>query len=146
MVASLAQKLQETVETAFPRLQKLNDSEVRHKPAPNKWSKIEILGHLIDSACNNHQRFIRGQQVDKLVFPKYGQDDWVARQRYQESDWGLTVSLWRAYNLHLAQVIANIDRGKLKTICIIGDYEAVSLLFLVEDYLDHLKHHLKQIL
>lgn len=146
MTGQIVQQLRETVEKASERLLKIQDSEVRHKPAPHKWSKIEILGHLIDSACNNHQRFIRAQQLEKLVFPSYAQDDWVARQRYQESDWGQVVALWRAYNLHLAQVIANIDQGKLKAICIIGDYEAVSLLFIVEDYLDHLKHHLKQIL
>ncbi len=118
---------------------------VRHKPSADRWSIAEVIGHLVDSACNNHQRFIRAQQADSLAFPKYEQNFWVASNAYSSADWESLVELWYYYNLQLARVIRQIPAEKLSNLCRIGEFEPCSLEWLVTDYVDHLVHHLKKI-
>ncbi len=118
---------------------------MRSKPAPDRWSIQEILGHLLDSAANNHHRFVRAQAVEKFDFPGYEQESWVSVQGYQDGSWLDLVALWRLYNLHLARVIRRIPEKQLETICRIGSYEPVTLGYLVQDYLVHMTHHLQQI-
>ncbi|MDE3168743.1 MAG: DinB family protein, partial [Acidobacteriota bacterium] len=105
----------------------------------------ELIGHLIDSASNNHQRFVRAALQRALDFPGYDQDASVRVQRFQEVDWNLLVSLWVAYNRHLAHVIAQLPAGHLETPCRIGYGNTVTLRFLATDYVDHLVHHLRQL-
>jgi hypothetical protein len=97
--------LREAVERAVPALLALPDALTANPPAPGKWSPREIVGHLIDSASNNHRRFVLAQQQEDLVFSGYAQDAWVAAQRYQDAPWEELVSLWRQFNLHLARVM-----------------------------------------
>ena len=106
---------------------------------------IEILGHLIDSATNNHHWFVRALQVEGLVFPPYEQEDWVRLQDYNSTAWESLVELWRLYNYHLAHVIRRIPGDRLEVVCRIGPHEPVTLGYLVEDYVVHLKHHLRQL-
>lgn len=141
----VANELTRLVESRAVRLRALEEELARAKPDPVKWSIQEIIGHLIDSATNNHQRFVRAQEGDVLVFPKYEQDDWVSVQGYNEGSWEELVELWRLYNRHLAQVMARTPPGKLSVECRIGPGEPVSLQFLLEDYVVHLRHHLDQI-
>ena len=115
------------------------------RPAPNTWAPKEVLGHLLDSAANNHQRFVRAQQVDALVIAGYDQNHWVKSQGYIDADWPHLVALWMHLNLHLADVIARIPSGKYAVPCTIGDDASVTLEFVVVDYLAHLKHHMAQI-
>jgi hypothetical protein len=110
-----------------------------------KWSKKEILGHLIDSAANNHQRFVRAQLSKELSFPGYEQESWIRVQHYQTASWKDLISLWENYNRHIAHVISTMPADVLNNICIVGNGEPVTLLFLVEDYVRHMEHHLKQI-
>ncbi len=145
MVKNISNELIRIVETTTKQLRKLDDKLVRTKPGPGKWSIQEILGHLIDSAANNHQRFIRSKKADPFIFPGYEQDVWVSLQGYNDSSWTELIELWRAYNLHLAKVIGRISSEKLSATCKIGTSEEVSLVYLIEDYVVHLKHHLKQI-
>ncbi|HEX7069580.1 MAG TPA: DinB family protein, partial [Rhodothermales bacterium] len=105
----------------------------------------QLLGHLIDSAANNHQRFVRAQHANPLVFPKYEQDDWVNVQRYEELPWSDVVDLWFSYNRHLAHVMRRIPARAREVECRIGPYEPVSLAYIVLDYNTHLRHHLAQI-
>ena len=112
--------------------------------APGTWSKKEILGHLLDSAVNNHHRFIRAQQVEELTFPAYAQDHWVRSQGYGERPWPELVDLWRLYNRHLAHVISLIPEEKLAVMCMIGPDEPVSLGYLIEEYMVHMRHHLQE--
>jgi hypothetical protein len=100
---------------------------------------------LIDSAANNHQRFVRAQYVDPLIFPKYEQNEWVRAQAYDEVDWAELLDLWQCYNRHLAHVIRHVPARSLNTRCVIGDYEPMTLQALIEDYVVHLKHHLAKI-
>src|ERR1700752_3577086 len=97
--------LRATVERTAAVLLTVNDDRAARRPAPGKWLAKEIVGHLVDSAANNHQRFVRAQLQDDLIFPGYAQDDLVAVQRYQDASWTDLVTLWRAYNQHIARVL-----------------------------------------
>jgi hypothetical protein len=141
-----ADALNATVERTVPKLQAVGDAQSAEPRAPGKWSPREILGHLIDSAANNHHRFVRAQQTDRFEFPPYAQDDWVALQAYNARPWAELVALWAGYNRHLAHVMARCKPDALDTPCIIEYDEPVTLEWLMNDYLDHLHHHLHQIL
>ena len=127
-------------------LRSLSEQELKHKPAPGKWSKQEILGHLIDSACNNQQKFVRTRAQAHLDFVGYQQDFWVESQKYNATDWSGLIEFWRAYNLHLAHVIEHTDAALLANSITIDDHGTFTLEFIMEDYVEHLKHHLLQIL
>jgi hypothetical protein len=109
------------------------------------WSRKQVLGHLIDSASNNHQRFVRAVLQPLLEFPGYDQEGNVRVQAPQEADWPLLVSLWAAYNRYLAHVIARLPASKLDTVCRIGSGKQATLGFIATDYLTHMVHHLSQI-
>ena len=115
------------------------------RPDGQTWSPKEVLGHLIDSAANNHQRFVRAQETDALTVPGYEQNHWVRSQGYQEADWPHLVALWTHLNLHLADIIPRIPPGKYAVPCVIGGSDPVTLEFVIVDYLRHLKHHMAQI-
>ncbi len=134
------------VDQASPEFDIISESDSSDKPAPDKWSKKEILGHLIDSAANNHQRFVRAQLSAELKLPGYEQELWVHTQRYQNESWGNLVQLWKSYNFHLLHLVSSIPETALRNYCFIGDNEPVTLEFLVQDYVKHLKHHVEQIL
>jgi hypothetical protein len=104
-----------------------------------------VLGHLIDSAANNHQRFVRAQHADAIMLPGYEQNHWVESQGYQDADWPHLVALWTHLNLHLADVISRIPPAKYAVRCVIGDSEPLTLETIVIDYLRHLEHHVAQI-
>ena len=141
----LADELEYLVTTAFERLEGLDDTQTSVRPSPKAWSKKEILGHLIDSASNNHQRFVRAQCASKLAFPPYAQEQWVDLQRYNRADWGQMLAFWRLYNLHLAHIVRQIPAGKMSVPCTIGTEAPVTLAFLVEDYLAHMRLHFEQL-
>lgn len=133
------------VEAAEPRLRGMSDLESAEPILSGGWSRKEVMGHLIDSASNNHQRFVRAALQASLDFPSYDQDGSVRVQALQRASWPLLVSLWSAYNRYLAHVIANLPASKLDTVCRIGSEKAVTLGWLATDYLRHLVHHLHQI-
>ena len=149
------EELRRAVTDATPRLLALGDRSAE-RPANDKWSAREIIGHLVDSASNNHQRFVRGQFQDSLIFAGYAQDDWVRAGRYQDAPWEELVTLWRTFNLQIARVMEGIpDEVRLRpqlrhNFDEIG-FETVpqgkpaTLDHLMRDYVTHLKHHLTQI-
>jgi hypothetical protein len=137
-------------------LRGLSEEIVTWRPKAGAWSIKEIIGHLIDSAANNHQRFVRAEQQADLVFQGYAQDDWVRIQSYHSAQWNELVSLWESYNLHLARVMTAIPaevrhrkhaRHNFHQIGFrefkVG--EPVSLEDLMYDYVSHLEHHLVQV-
>jgi hypothetical protein len=137
---------QSLLDHAPKELAAVSEADRESKPAPDKWSRKEILGHLIDSASNNHQRFVRAQLSAELKLPAYEQDAWVNIQRYQNESWESLVQFWKSYNFHLLHVISSIPESAIHNYCFIGSNEPVTLEFLVEDYIRHVKHHLEQIL
>ena len=143
---TVAAELVEVADAVSQRLEKVSEEEASVRPSSSEWSKKEIVGHLIDSATNNHHRFVRAQQQeDELVFPAYEQEDWGRLQAHNNSSWEQLVSLWRLYNLHLAHIVSHIPSEKLETVCKIGSNKPVTLRYLVEDYLVHIKQHLEQL-
>ena len=140
-----ADRLLDVVGSAAAKLAAMTDREAAGRPAPGTWCPKEVVGHLLDSAANNHHRFVRGQLAPELQFPGYEQERWVAAQGYAEAPWGELVELWRLENRRLASVIRRIPAEKLSTPCRIGSGNAVSLGWIVEDYLRHVEHHLEQI-
>jgi hypothetical protein len=142
----IAQELRSIIEAVEPQLSRMVHDDMGFKPAPEEWSKKEILGHLIDSAANNHQRFVRTVNKVSAQFTTYDQNEWVRIQRHNERPWASLVALWSAYNNHLSHVIDGIpDDAKLFP-CKIGKEDPVPLDFVVKDYLRHLRHHLKDLL
>jgi hypothetical protein len=141
----MADELKALVETVSQKLAAVSEEQASVKPSAGDWSKKEIVGHLIDSAANNHQRFVRAQLTDTLVFPEYAQEAWVDLQGYHDCAWQLLVALWRLYNLHLSSIIGRITPDNQGTVCEIGSNAPVTLRFLVEDYLAHMRMHLKQL-
>lgn len=142
---AIARELLQTVEGAFAKLRTISDPDAGRPRAPGKWSPKQIIGHLIDSAANNHQRFVRAQETSALKWPGYQQDHWVRSQRYDACSWGELTSLWHGYNRHLAHVIGHIPEAMRSVPCTIGTDAAVTLGFLVHDYVVHLRHHLAQL-
>lgn len=142
----VAQELRSVVDQTLEALAKMSPDETTRKETPEKWSKKEILGHLIDSAANNHQRFVRACYNAAGEFPTYQQNEWVRVQRYNESSWQGLVELWSAYNRHLSDVIARIPDESRSSPCNIGKEKPVMLEFVVKDYLRHMRHHMNKIL
>ena len=141
-----AESLRKTIREILPLLQNIGDDEASVRPLPDKWSKKEILGHLIDSACNNQQKFVRTMSEPHLDFVGYRQNFWVDSQKYNEADWDNLIDLWHAYNLHLAHVIENVNQENLANTITIENAGTFTLEFIMKDYVEHLKHHLSQIL
>src|SRR5262245_50450222 len=111
--AGFLNDFRDTVANAAARLREIPDEQSRQQPSPNDWAPIEILGHLIDSAANNHQRFVRAQFTDDLVFSGYEQNQWVSSQKYRDESWPDVIQLWSAYNLHLAHAASVIPEEVL---------------------------------
>jgi hypothetical protein len=141
----LSEKLVQAVQSAEGKLRKVSEADSNTPVLKGGWSRRQVIGHLIDSASNNHQRFVRASLQGSLEFPGYDQDGCVRVQAVQNAPWPLLVSLWTDYNLYLAHVIAHLPADKLMANCRIGDDKPVTLKFLAEDYLTHLMHHLGQI-
>jgi hypothetical protein len=142
---TIAAALRSSVDDALPQLRAMSASQAGQPLAPGKWSPQQVIGHLIDSASNNHQRFVRAQEGSPLVFPKYEQEHWVRCQHYEASEWPALIGLWHAYNHHIAHVIEHIPEELRNVQCTIGSYAPETLAFLAHDYVVHLEHHLRQI-
>lgn len=149
--------LLEIIQDLRPQLEALGEPIVSQKPAINKWSKKEILGHLIDSAANNHQRFVRIRLQDHLVFQGYDQDEWVALQDYQNRQWKEIIELWYQYNWHLGKYIEQIPKSVMEkehkehnlfqiAYITVPKEESTTLSYFIGDYVGHLEHHARQIL
>jgi hypothetical protein len=117
-----------------------------NRPSGKGWSMREELGHLIDSAANNRQRFVRGALQDSYEGPDYAENAWVDLHGYRDRPWPELVAEWHAHNTILVALVRRIPAAKLETRCSIGDSAPVTLGFLVEDYVLHMRHHLDQVL
>jgi len=144
-MTTLSADLVGIVEAAEASLRSVTEAESKAPILPGGWSRKQLLGHLIDSASNNHQRFVRASLQDSLEFPGYDQDGWQNVQAAQEVPWQTLLALWANYNRYLAHIITQLPPAKLDVPCRIGVSQPVTLRFLAVDYLKHLVHHLEQI-
>ena len=147
---------EQTVQSTADRLLSLSEEQAQHVYAREKWTRKQILGHLIDSAANNHQRFVKAQFTDALVFPGYEQERWVDAGHYNDEDWSRLVHLWKLYNLHLAHLASFISPDILRNARTdhnldviawqaVDKKEPATLEYFIRDYAGHMRHHLDQI-
>ncbi len=127
------------------RLGKLPAGKLDAKPAPSKWSPKEELGHLLDSAANNHQRIVRAQLQENLALPGYEQQLWVDVHGYQRRDWHELIEVWRALNQQLLAAAEAVPDSAWSRTCTIAGSEPLTLKFVFEDYIEHMMHHLRHI-
>lgn len=143
---AVSRQLKDIIDSARPRLLSIPETHASEKVSPDKWSMKEILGHLTDSAANNHQRIVRMQESQNIGPFGYEQQHWVLAQRHQERLWPAMVDFWYHYNAHLVHIIAHVNPATLDHLCDMGYSRPATLKFVIEDYVRHLEHHLKQIL
>ncbi|HXH90659.1 MAG TPA: DinB family protein [Thermoanaerobaculia bacterium] len=150
------ERLRAAIASASPHLVAISDADAAKPTAPGKWSPKQIIGHLIDSASNNHQRFVRANFTDDLIFPGYDQEKWVSLGRYADAPWESLLSLWREFNLQIARVmeatpadVRDVPRARHNLHQLawraVPENESATLEYFMSDYVDHLKHHLGQI-
>lgn len=150
------ERLRAAITEAYPRLSAISDSDAATPAAPGKWSPKQVIGHLIDSASNNHQRFVRANFTDDLIFLGYDQEKWVELGRYDEAPWESLLTLWREFNLQIARVmeatpdeVANAPRKRHNLHQLawraVPEDQPATLAYFMSDYVDHLEHHLRQI-
>ncbi len=136
------------IETEENLLKDLSTEIITQRRNKQNRTIKQILGHLVDSASNNHQRIVRLQySKDLLFFPDYRQDNdlWIALQNYQNADWTNLIQLWKFYNLHIIQIIHSVDKNKLGSYWCDFEGTKVTLKEMIEGYLDHLLLHIKEI-
>ncbi len=144
MVDQSLKRLEYLCDIIPPLLENISELQFDERPDPAKWSKKEILGHLIDSATNNHQRFVRGQFEEKPLIA-YNQDNWNEYSYYQQMESKHLIGFWLTYNLHLVKLIGLIPRKNLRRTCLTSSGREETLEFLINDYVAHLEHHLRQL-
>lgn len=144
----LAEKLRTIVESELDELDRVEEEDAGASASrEGAWTKKQELGHLIDSASNNHARFVRAALgPGDYEGPGYAQDAWVGLHGYQDLPWEDLVTFWCSYNLLMEHMVSRIPQDRLNTPCSIGGGTAVSLGWLIEDYMVHMQHHLDHIL
>ena len=127
------------------RLAGISNERASHKTAENSWSAKQELGHLIDSAANNHQRIVLAQLENNLALPNYDGDRWVERHNYQSREWTDLIALWQAGNSLLLAAAECAPQSAWSHTLSIGGSEPVTLEFVMNDYVDHMSGHLRHI-
>ena len=108
------------------------------------WTRKEIVGHLLDSAANNRQRFVRASTGERYTGPQYSQDGWVAAHGYAGQSWETLVRWWQVEHEILTALVDGIAEDRLETVCVVGEEAPVTLRFLIEDYIVHQRWHFGQ--
>lgn len=144
MIQETINRLDHLLKTIPSLLEQIPEAEFKNKPKPEKWSKQEIVGHLIDSATNNHQRFIRIQFENdpKIV---YEQDDYVKYNHYNNLSKEHVIKFWTLYNKHILEIIKRIPEENLKRTGLTNSTDKLTLEWLINDYVIHLEYHMKQV-
>ena len=137
-------RFSDVLEKAPALLHAISPEEAAKLPAPGAWSKKQELGHLIDSACNNHQRIVRAQVETEPSLPNYDGERWVALHNYQGMEWKELIARWRMLNEHLLRAASGVSpQARERKLTVAG--KEMTLSFLIEDYVRHLLHHLGHI-
>jgi DinB superfamily len=144
MLEKAIQRLEFLCNTIPPLLAAIDEQIFSHKENPTKWSKKEIIGHLIDSAANNHQRFVRGQFEQEPAI-SYDQNKWNDCNYYNYIESSQVIAFWMVYNKQLAALIKQIPKEKLSNKVNSGGKIPLTLEYLFIDYVAHAEHHLRQV-
>jgi hypothetical protein len=145
MPSGLGQQFQARLSAAEARLSAVSEDAASQPFREGGWMRKELLGHLLDSAANNHQRFVRAALDGHWIGPGYAQEAWVQLHGYYEMAWAELLASWRERNATLSRIVSRIDESTLDAPCKIGDHDTVTLRFVIEDYLRHMDHHIDQI-
>jgi DinB superfamily len=137
--------LREILQRVPTRLEKLPKDKVEGKPSPSAWSPKQELGHLLDSAANNHQRIVRAQFENNLAMPGYEQNRWVAAHSYQSRDWKELIDLWKAFNQQLLAAAESAPQAAWSHTLTVANSEPMTLEFVFDDYVAHMLHHLQHV-
>ena len=137
--------LRELLQRVPSRLQNLPENAVENRTTSSAWSPKEELGHLLDSAANNHQRIVRAQLEDNPAMPGYEQNRWVAVHAYQRRDWKELIEVWQALNQQLLTAAEAVPESAWGRTLTVAGSEALTLQFVFEDYVAHMLHHLQHI-
>jgi nitroreductase len=138
--------LQNTVASAPQRLGAITSESAAHQSSDDAWSRKQELGHLIDSAANNHRRLILAQLEDNPELPSYDGEGWAAANAYQHRDWGSLIETWRRSNIDFMEAVEAVPESAWSRTCRIAGSEPLTLRFVFDDYVSHLDHHLEHIL
>lgn len=140
--------LLQVVERYSEKFGHISELEFLFSPSPEKWSRKEVLGHLIDSAQNNLRRFITGQYEQSPPRILYEQDFWVQASGYRDVPAKDLIQMWKLMNEQIARVLINMPAGNYSRQCDTGHQKSNlrSLEWLAEDYVRHMKHHINQII
>ncbi|WP_298516357.1 DinB family protein [uncultured Kordia sp.] len=140
-------KLQQLLNKGTTYFKQTPESELSRKVSVDKWSKKEILGHLIDSGINNLQRFTEIQFVEKPYrIRTYHQNELVQANDYQNAETKEIVDFWNALNHRILNVMKQQTEETLNYVIELDTDNSCDLRFLMTDYVEHMEHHLKQIL
>ena len=144
----IIQELRELVQDYGKKVSTISEQDFLAKPLPTKWSKIEVLGHLIDSAQNNLRRFICGQYESSPPRIVYDQDMWVNANNYKSAKKEHVIQLWILLNERICDILKTMPVAVYDKQCNAGKEapQLYSLLYFAEDYVKHMKHHLNQII
>jgi len=146
-IESVCNGIYEVIITEEPLLTSLSEDTISSRRNTQNRTIKQLLGHLVDSASNNHQRIVRLQYNENLTFPDYTQDNdlWIAIQDYQHTKWSDLVQLWKYYNLHIIQIIKSVDEEKLDNHWTDFEGRKVTLKDMIDGYLWHLHLHISEI-
>jgi len=139
----LAKQLDELIIEYTPLMKSIDEESLTRKPAPHKWSKKEIIGHLIDSALNNSRRFVVAQ-YEESPHIVYAQDTWVTASAYQSYNSNDLIKFWELINKHICHILENTPEHLWSRTCMTGSLHTIE--WLAEDYIRHLKHHMHVVL
>lgn len=139
-----AAALHGTIEKYAKLFQGIGDATAGIVLSDDKWSLKQIVGHLIDSASNNHQRILRLKQNAELHFPDYEALSWLEASDYNSFTFSHLIQLFTLYNQHISHLIENLPDSVLSHRWIVswGDIGSISLKDLVIHYVEHLEAHL----
>jgi len=144
-MVEIAAELAGLIEWSAPALRQISDRDASAPALSGGWSGKQVIGHLIDSASNNHQRFVRAALAGDLVWPGYDQDGCVKVQAFQEASWPMLVDVWEGMNRLLVHVLTHLPAAAASAPCRIGDHAPIPLAELAHQYVQHLHHHLDQL-